>query len=621
MNRGHMYVHGDIHPVKKTKFCACGKHEPRFVHRNTWRTHNPPGAARAPASQRNRAEARARAAPYPVPIPDPDPAGPGIDMPFNEDVDNVNVNPNIDGEFELWCDPLWNFDQDNCRSATRSCVFTVMEAVVMLLWVFTRYAIPRDARRAIFDIIGLLLPPSNQMPKHTEVEIHLQKANKVSYRRVGTCRNNCCIVSSYSKSDFKDLIDSSSIPPERRSVFEEMFEQFCISKDRATCPHCVEDLKKMENGEYSERYKKYYYEVDLQHRIPQLFLNKEFAENVNISNKHTTCEPGKDIFSSIEWKNKVVDKGIHQSNQGRDLVLCLLADGVCPFTRRKQHSMDVSGFYIMNLDKRYRNSVKNILMTGIVGGPEKVRDSQPYILSLIIQLLEIERQGGLRVPDVNRPGHWFTVRLHVLWTLGDLPAHAKLWNWAEHTGYSACVKCTQPGEHKCNRMHWGHYLEHANYEQHAQCYPPRSAERVWQNSVTARGIKRAEADSKYNQFVQQNGTKGVQLLTMLGMNAVTDSWFDIMHVMKGWFVHIIYTLKGERTPKAASAMSAAELQSRALDQVDAVDQQASRSVTLSSAQMKLVEARQETIHGPPRFSVRGKGIFRHSGMWKVSSEA
>lgn len=633
--------HGERHPIHAhQKFCDCGGHSKKYVHRNTFTRHNPSSrrVRQRPAAE----EARAQAAPYIRPL-DPQAvrirrarahARAPVDIDPIDPDPYVGVDPAIDvppaaaDPGSIWSEPLYE------TTGPTTSIFTAMEAVVMLLYIFTKWAIPRDARRALFDVFRLLLPKGNNLPKHTEVEYQLNKsANEVAYHRHGTCVNNCCIVHDITKREFDDLLNhSASMPQRAKDAFREYFDHAIVNKKRKTCPHCGFGMKRKKHGVYSDTYEKEYVEVDLRKRIGQLYMDKTFAENINIREKHLQPTAGKDIFTSKEWKEKVVDKNIHTQNGGRDLVLCLLADGVCPFSRRKQHSMDVQGAYIMNLDKRFRNSIRNILLTGIVGGPGKVKDEQPYLLSLIIQLLQIEREGGVLVPDVLNPGRWMTVRIHVLWTLGDLPAHNMVWNWSG--GYSGCTKCTQKGTYACNRMVWGEYARGLpkdddvkdNIDAHdhpprdddvkdnidASAYPPRDPVQVLEDSVTALELKALGNDTDYTKFVQDNGTKGLFVLALLGLSPVSSAWYDLMHVLKGFFVHFIYTLKGTRIPKAVGNLSPQDLQNLDQGELAAVLQE-QNNVMLTKQQQELVHRRQHLIQGPARFAVRGKGLFSHTG--------
>lgn len=350
---------------------------------------------------------------------------------------------------------------------------------------------------------------------------------------------------------------------------------------------------------------------------------RTFAQ-ANIQRKHLDQKDGSDIFTSQEWKSKVLDRDLHKSNAGRDLVLCFLADGVCPFSRRKQHSMDVHGFYVMNLDKRFRNCIRNVILSGIVCGPEAVKTEQPYLLSLVIQLLEIQRDGGVIVEDVLNPGHFFTVRLHVLWTLGDLPAHCKVWSWSEK-GYSGCSHCSLKGERQVGRVTYP-------FEKPVMCrpvagrdpvyihkYPQRDPLDILNNSLKAHRIRYTGVKKDLREHRQANGTKDLHCLAILGLSPVLSGWYDLMHVLKGWFVHLMYTFKGLRTPKRAVNMSVQELvAAEEFQMAQAVNDLS--GIQLTSSQMARVEARQDTLYGPARFAVRGKKLFKDASQFKIREQ-
>lgn len=509
-----------------------------------------------------------------------------------------------------WSESLWEFDRREFEAEgpdVIKSIFTCCEAITMLVYIFVKYGIPRDARRAIFDVIKMLLPESNTMPRHTEVEYKIRESHDIDYKRYGTCPSNCCVASNMSLQEFDELLQYSTMPGSMLPTYRQYFEHAIVSESRKTCPHCSLDLKTKNKGEYTNKYCKEHYEIDIRKKVQQLYKDRTFVEQANISNKHTEHQPGKDIYTSPEWKEKVLDRGLHLNNRGRDLVLCFLADGICPFSRRKQHTMDAQGFYIMNLPKQYRINIRNILLSGITAGPEKVVDQQPYLLLLVIQLLQIEKEGGVLVEDIDNPGNFFRVRLHVLWTLGDLPAVNKIWNW--NGGYSGCCQCRQKGQRKHGRMVWGEY-------QHA--HPPRDPAQVLQDSITARELERLGSKADIDSHAQTTGTKGIHVLSILGLSPVTSGLYDFMHVLKGVFVHTIYTLKGKRAPKAAANMTQSELQ--ALDENLAAVVQDLQGVSIPESVQKRIDARQNRIDGPARYVVRGKGLFGHSGQWKIREQ-
>lgn len=620
-----MPFHGELHGTNSEKKwcngvdCHCAPHVGRYYSRSQWNVHNRGSGVRARVNE-NYPRPRPRAAAPGLAIgavdPEPDPG-----MQFDEEMP-LNWN---DEEMPLW-------EYKDSMGMRRACDFTVKESVTLFLMVFTRFGIPRAARRAIFDLLRILLPAGNGFPRHTSIEYSVAKYS-LHYSRIPTCPNNCVVHSKYSVEEFSQLVRQfSSLPQEYHSHFRSVFEHYAVDKNCRTCPECSMDIMKRNprTGAFIvDKPVKEFLQIDIRKSVQQLYKDKDFVQQANISRKHLdSSNAGKDIFTSQEWKAKVVDTRIHSRNGGRDLVLCFLADGICPFTRRKSHSMDVQGFYIMNLPKRYRNSIRNILLSGIVGGPEKVKDAQPYLLQMIIQLLEIEREGGVLVEDIMNPGQFLRIRLHVLWTLGDLPALAKIWGWAEG-GYSACLQCEQPGERAraINRQVWSEYKrcldatdprrgEGADRETRPP-WPTRKPEDAISNAKTAWDLRKAGVKSHIVDHRQATGASNTFVLAILGLYPSISSWFDRMHVIKGWFVHLIYTLRGKRTPKNAENMTAEQLQ-EADQQLCSIVADQKRS-TLTRAKMEEVHTRQHFIEGPARFITK-KPLFRVTGQWKIREQ-
>lgn len=102
----------------------------------------------------------------------------------------------------------------------------------------------------------------------------------------------------------------------------------------------------------------------------------------------------KDIYSMRDWREKIVAKRRHLGNAGRDLVMCMCADGVNPFGMDHPYSMELTGGYALNLPRQWRSLPQYCLLSGIVGGPKHPKTMQPYVLSLLIDILETQFGPG-----------------------------------------------------------------------------------------------------------------------------------------------------------------------------------------------------------------------------------
>ena len=189
----------------------------------------------------------------------------------HDDVDIMAAVEDID-----FSDPLWEVSTPSGRgehggaNVVKS-IFTTMEAVVMLVYICTRWALPRECRRALFQVIGLLLPRGNNMPKHTEIE-HRLRSREVCYRRVKTCPNNCCVASKMTLKEFDELLTyAPQMPSSMRNDFLKYFQHAVVPNERKTCPHCVSPLEKE------------FLEVNLRKKIQSLYKDPTFAKQVHIN--------------------------------------------------------------------------------------------------------------------------------------------------------------------------------------------------------------------------------------------------------------------------------------------------------------------------------------------------
>jgi hypothetical protein len=122
----------------------------------------------------------------------------------------------------------------------------------------------------------------------------------------------------------------------------------------------------------------------------------------------------------------------------RGLMLSLCTDGVSPF-KHKTYSMWPIMMTVLNLPEHLRNQPANMLLLGVVPGPDAPRTIQPYLDLIVDELLELQR--GVPAIDASRGGIDFILYARLLVVCADYKGHGDIMEMRTN-GYHSCIKCT-----------------------------------------------------------------------------------------------------------------------------------------------------------------------------------
>ena len=156
----------------------------------------------------------------------------------------------------------------------------------------------------------------------------------------------------------------------------------------------------------------------------------------------------KNIWQSSAWWTHVVQgKGRDQKatnfgtqNNGRNIVLSLHIDGFKVF-KGVSDSMTPMVCMILNLPEDLRHRQPFLILAGVHPGPKKPLNLNPY-LQLLVNELKRLYEKGFAIHDPTLPGHPLVmVRVKLLCTCADYPAHQDNNCQQGASAKWGCIKC------------------------------------------------------------------------------------------------------------------------------------------------------------------------------------
>jgi hypothetical protein len=156
----------------------------------------------------------------------------------------------------------------------------------------------------------------------------------------------------------------------------------------------------------------------------------------------------KNIWQSSAWWTHVVQgKGrdlkatnFGTQNNGRNIVLSLHIDGFKVF-KGVSDSMTPMVCMILNLPEDLRHRQPFLILAGVHPGPKKPLNLNPYLQLLVNELMRLY-EHGFAIHDPTLPGHPLVmVRVKLLCTCADYPAHQDNNCQQGASAKWGCIKC------------------------------------------------------------------------------------------------------------------------------------------------------------------------------------
>lgn len=145
---------------------------------------------------------------------------------------------------------------------------------------------------------------------------------------------------------------------------------------------------------------------------------------------HVYCGAGRDGISTR----------FGTENNRRNIVLSLHVDGFSPYNTGTK-SYTAIQCMILNLPENLRHLSKFILVVGLIPGPKAPKSVVPYLDHLVDELLVLYNEGMEVLDPTLKPPRKIMVKVKLLFTCADLPAHCDNNCQQGHAARYGCFKC------------------------------------------------------------------------------------------------------------------------------------------------------------------------------------
>ena len=211
-------------------------------------------------------------------------------------------------------------------------------------------------------------------------------------------------------------------------------------KNAEICPICDEsrysDDRKVRKVRNTFDYIPIVHRLRLQYADPlRAALLKEYRRSL----EEQPWEDGvRDYWDALLYQQQ--KEGLFQDEH--DIGLAFSTDGLSLFNVG-QFSIWPLVLINLNLPPELRVKKENILLCGIIPGPNSPKDIHSFLQPFIDELLQLEA-GVPRVHDGSNES-LFTLHAYLCLCSGDLPAIAKMMGLSGHNSYDHCRFCQAPG--------------------------------------------------------------------------------------------------------------------------------------------------------------------------------
>jgi Transposase family tnp2 len=214
--------------------------------------------------------------------------------------------------------------------------------------------------------------------------------------------------------------------------------------DLKNCPHCGEPRLTS-----FDQPRKIYNIMPLIPRLRQQYGHPKRSEQLRYRAQQGLDPEGRlrDIFDGDRYK-VLRDRGFFPADQ--DVALGMSTDG---FQIYQQKTHDCWPIVLINLNLHPEDRVKkeNMLLYGIIPGPRQPQDFNSFLHPLVDELLELE--GGVECYD-GLTKERFSLRAHLLFVSGDMPALKKVSGLGASNGVHPCRFCEIGGIYSSCHKHY-----------------------------------------------------------------------------------------------------------------------------------------------------------------------
>lgn len=224
-----------------------------------------------------------------------------------------------------------------------------------------------------------------------------------------------------------------------------------------------------------------------------------------------------DVYDGQMWKDCLDVNGRLFLSQPNNLALSLNVDWFRPF-QDSPYSIGVVYIAVLNLPREIRYLPENVIITGIVPGPnEPSKSMMNAVLEPIVRDLQTLFDGvHMSIPTLLLP---IRIRAILLCISCDIPACRKVCGFLGHNTHLACSKCTKKFP--------GNAQEGFDYSGYVTAsWLPRDPVR---HRVNAKAFKVALTQSFRKELESKYGVRYSVLLELPYLNVIRQHALDPMH--------------------------------------------------------------------------------------------
>ena len=251
--------------------------------------------------------------------------------------------------------------------------------------------------------------------------------------------------------------------------------------------------------------------------LKELLSKRNMLQLCNEWPTRASKNPGvmQDVYDGQLWRDCQVVNGRPFLSQPNNLALSLNVDWFRPF-KHSPYSLGVLYFVVLNLPRDIRYLPENVIIAGVLPGPNEPSKTMNSFLEPIVHDLQSLWEGvQLSMPPLLP----VRIRAMLLCVTCDIPACRKLCGFLGHNAHLACSKCSTPFPGDVQ-----HGFDFSGYETHN--WVPRNP---IAHKVNAKATHVALTQTARKDLESRYGLRYSVLLELRYMNIIRQHVIDPMH--------------------------------------------------------------------------------------------
>ena len=276
------------------------------------------------------------------------------------------------------------------------------------------------------------------------------------------------------------------------------------------CNEVLFNCKKTDRGTQEYTPKHIYCYQPLSKSLDNLLSRLGILDKCNAWRKRpATFGVYSDIYDGSVWKRFVTNGFLRDETS---LALQLNMDWFQPFTRRNNISVGAIYLSILNLPRKDRYKLENVILLGIIPNLTKEPNTLEYLLRPLVEELKIFYKDGIHLPKTDR-----LIKCVLICITCDLPATSKVWGFLGHSAKLGCSRCLLDFESGQSK--------NAGKGFNKKLWPPRTQHKHWQDVAELHGLE----PRKRSAMEKKLGVRYTLLLDFEYYHPIKFCVIDAMH--------------------------------------------------------------------------------------------